>query len=1029
MTTEIRILIVEDVAMDADLIERELRNANIAFTAECVKRKEAFVSALRDFMPDIILSDYNLPQFNALDAIALVKGQQADVPLILVTGSLTEEVAVMCMKEGAFDYILKSSLKRLPSAVMNALSHRDAARKGAKAAESLRKSEERFRLVSRATNDTVWDWDLVANKIWWSDAFQPMFGYSPEETGNDFQFRNERVHPDDLERVTHGIHDLIYNGGQTWSGEYRFRRADGSYAFIVDRAYVVRNDQAEPVRVLGSMMDVTARKAAEDRIQAMSTKDEEFLQRLRATFKVEADEHLQALSTGLLELEKTPAPDARRKIVETVFRAAHSLKGAARAVGFTEVESLCQSVEDVFAAWKRGESAPSPDALDTLHRTLDAITSTLAAPAGSPGTGAQLDLSSLRQALRRLGGSAASSQYQGTSAAAPPAELAPVAPPAAEQTVPEVTVRVAVAKLEARLLEAEEMLTTKLTAGQRAADLRELGGRFEAWRKAWAVVEPEARRLRQSRDPSSAQGEHHAPPRLMRLLDFFDWSMDYFKAVEHRTATLGRATEQESYAVGKLVDDLLEGSKKLLLLPFATVSASFPKMVRELCRDEGKEADLTILGEDVEIDKRILEEMKDPLTHLLRNSIDHGVEPPGERTRRGKPARATITLAVSQVNGSKVQLLVSDDGAGIDTTKVKESAVKHGIISAEEAVRLAEPEAQALIFGSEVSTSPIITQLSGRGLGLAIVREKAEKLGGEVSVESRLGLGTAFCVIVPAMRATFRGILVEAAGRLLVVPTAQVERVGRARPEDIKTVEGCETISFDGRAVALVQLADALELPPVQRKDKPCGGAPVIIAGSGDQRVAFAVDTVVDEQEVLVKPLRKPLSRVRNIAAATVLGSGQVVPILNVADLFRSARKIAGSAARMAVAATAQQGETKRILVVEDSITSRMLLKTIVESAGYNVKTAVDGMEGFMLLRAEAFDLLVSDVEMPRLNGFDLTARIRADQKLAELPVVLVTALETREDRERGIDVGANAYIVKGSFDQSNLLEAIQRLI
>jgi two-component system chemotaxis sensor kinase CheA len=189
------------------------------------------------------------------------------------------------------------------------------------------------------------------------------------------------------------------------------------------------------------------------------------------------------------------------------------------------------------------------------------------------------------------------------------------------------------------------------------------------------------------------------------------------------------------------------------------------------------------------------------------------------------------------------------------------------------------------------------------------------------------------------------------------------------------------------------------------------------------------VDAVLDEQEVLVKPLRKPLSRVRNIAAATVLGSGQVVPILNVADLFKSARKIAGSAARMAVAATAQQGQTKRILVVEDSITSRMLLKTIVESAGYSVKTAVDGMEGLTLLRAEHFDLLVSDVEMPRLNGFDLTARIRADQKLAELPVVLVTALEKREDRERGIDVGANAYIVKGSFDQSNLLEAIRRLI
>jgi two-component system chemotaxis sensor kinase CheA len=421
--------------------------------------------------------------------------------------------------------------------------------------------------------------------------------------------------------------------------------------------------------------------------------------------------------------------------------------------------------------------------------------------------------------------------------------------------------------------------------------------------------------------------------------------------------------------------------------------------------------------------------MKDPLVHLLRNCIDHGIEPPAERARRGKPSRATITLAVTQVNGSKVQLLLSDDGAGIDTEKVKQSAVKHGLISAEEAARLGEPEAQALIFQSEVSTSPIITQLSGRGLGLAIVREKAEKLGGEISVESRPGLGTDFRVVVPSTRATFRGILVEAAGRLLVVPTAQVERVTRARPDDVKTVEGRETISFDGRAVALVRLADALELPPVERKDTPPGGASVIVLGSGDNRVAFSVDAVLDEQEVLVKPLRKPLSRVRNVAAATVLGSGQVAPILNVADLLKSARKVAGAPARVTAGLVPAQAETRRILVVEDSITSRMLLKSILESAGYIVKIAVDGIEGFTLLRAEHFDLVVSDVEMPRLNGFDLTAKIRADKKLAELPVVLVTALETREDRERGIDVGANAYIIKGSFDQSNLLEAVRRLI
>jgi two-component system chemotaxis sensor kinase CheA len=424
--------------------------------------------------------------------------------------------------------------------------------------------------------------------------------------------------------------------------------------------------------------------------------------------------------------------------------------------------------------------------------------------------------------------------------------------------------------------------------------------------------------------------------------------------------------------------------------------------------------------------------MKDPLIHLLRNCVDHGIETPDVRARVGKPARAAITLAVSQVNGSTVEILVSDDGAGIVAEKVKESAIKHGFLSADDARQLGDAESHALIFHAAVSTSPIITRLSGRGLGLAIVREKAEKIGGRVSVESQPGQGTRFRIVLPSMLATFRGVLIEAAGRLFVVPTAHVERVARVKAADVQTVEGREAIALSGRAVARVRLADVLELPHAalpraERNGEPPASTPVVVIGAGDQRIAFAVDAVLGEQEVLVKRLGNPLSRVRNIAGATVLGSGRVVPILNVADLLKSARRTGSSAAR--VAAAAKPAEATTVLVAEDSITSRMLIKSILESAGYKVKTAVDGMEAFTLLRAEKFDLVVSDVEMPRLNGFDLTARIRADKKLAELPVVLVTALETREDRERGIDVGANAYIIKSSFDQSNLLDAVRRLV
>lgn len=752
----------------------------------------------------------------------------------------------------------------------------------------------------------------------------------------------------------------------------------------------------------------------------MSIKDEAFLEQLRATFQIEAREHLQTISNGLLELEKVPGPAAGREIVETVFRAAHSLKGAARAVDLVRIESMCESLEDVFASWKRG-GADGPDALDTIHRKLEAIALVLAAAHASDiALSPDAPLSQQPPPRTQIQESATAQTAKSRTEAAPPSSPA--------DTDAHETVRISVRKLEAQLRESQELLSVKLAAAQRVTDLQALGDRVAAWREAWATVEPDMRQLRQRPSDAPAPRDARAAPALARLMDFLEAGRHALRAIEDTITAIHRTAERDRHAAGKLTDDLLEASKKLLLLPFGTISASFPKLVRDLCRDQGKEVDFRIHGDDVEIDRRILEEVKDPLIHLLRNSIDHGIEPPDERRRAGKSARAAVTLTISRVNGSRVELLLTDDGTGIDTAKVRQSAVRNRVISAEEADRLSEAEAQALIFESDVSTSPTVTPVSGRGLGLAIVREKAEKLGGQVSVESRSGEGAAFRLVMPAAVATFRGILVEAAGRLLVVPTAQVERVSRVRPEEVKSVAGRDTIPVDGKALALVQLADVLELPVVERKAPP-GGPPVVVLVSGDQRIAFAVDAVLGEQEVLLKRLCKPLIRVRNVAAATVLGSGKIAPVLNVSDLFKSARKALGGPQRTAAAAKAEGTEGKSILVAEDSITSRMLLKTILESASYKVKVAVDGMDALTLLRTEHFDLLVSDVEMPRLNGVDLTARIRADTKLAALPVILVSALGTREDRERGIDAGANAYIVKSNFDQSNLLASVRRLI
>ena len=421
--------------------------------------------------------------------------------------------------------------------------------------------------------------------------------------------------------------------------------------------------------------------------------------------------------------------------------------------------------------------------------------------------------------------------------------------------------------------------------------------------------------------------------------------------------------------------------------------------------------------------------MRDPLIHLLRNAIDHGLETPEQRIKQQKLPSGTIDLSVSQTEGKMVEILISDDGKGIDLIKAKEKAIKMGIISRKEAENFTDPETLSLIFRSHFSTSPIITQISGRGLGLAIVQESVEKLGGHIALETNPGKGSSFRIQLPVTLATFRGVLVKARDHLFILPSLHVERVSSIHRDQIKTVENMVTISVSGRVLSLVELADVLRLPQVQNQEDQTAFVTVAILGSGEKRIAFTVDEVLNEQEVLAKGLGKQLSRVPNIAGATILGSGKVVPILNVHDLLKASLAVTADLHKSEAAEEGEEKRRKSVLVVEDSITSRTLIKNILETAGHYVRTAVDGQDAYTLLKTEGFDLVVSDVDMPRMNGFELTEKIRKDERFSEIPMVLVTARESPEDRERGIDTGADAYIVKSSFDQSNLIEVIGRLI
>jgi two-component system chemotaxis sensor kinase CheA len=791
----------------------------------------------------------------------------------------------------------------------------------------------------------------------------------------------------------------------------------------------------------------------------MPSSEDELLQRLRATFRVEAQEHVQTIASGLVELERA-APSPPAATLDGIFRAAHSLKGAARAVNMTPVESLCQSLESVFSALKREALAPSQGLFDVLHRTLGMLSRLLAGLEAAAPMPPQAAVGELRRALLEVLSAPRAAAASAASAAAPALAAAPASPAARSGQAPAVitaagatataaiaeaphpaaaadlpvaralpdVVRVRKRALDLALLKSEELLHAKIATAQRAQALRALQRRPAAWRARWARLRADVRTL----ESAVSTPEGGAPPAVQaawaRVRSYIGDSHDFVVALESDLLRQAQQAEQDLRAVGAMVDQLLDDMKQIVVQPFSTLLDLFPLSVRELARDQGKDVALHIEGADVEIDRRILDEIKDPLIHLVRNSIDHGIEPPAVRCQAGKPARGHLSIAVAPRDGSQVEVVVRDDGAGIDAPALARAAIKAGVLAAGDPAGLPRDSLLALALEPGVSTSPLITDLSGRGLGLSIVKQQVERLNGSLALASAPGQGTTFTLRLPLTLARFRGVVVRCGGQTFVLPTRSIERVARIPADQVKTVENRETISLGGRALALVRLWALLGLPADDAAGADSALPVVVLQGSQPgQPVAFSVGAVLDEREVLVKPLGPQLQRVRHVAGATVLGSGQVVPILHVPDLLQDAADGAGLP-RLSPDGRGNAITAKSVLVAEDSITSRTLLKGILESAGYRVETAADGVDAFSALRGGSFDIVVSDVDMPRLNGFGLTAKIRADKKLAELPVVLVTALDSREDREHGIDVGASAYIVKSSFDQGNLLEVVRRL-
>jgi two-component system, chemotaxis family, sensor kinase CheA len=720
-------------------------------------------------------------------------------------------------------------------------------------------------------------------------------------------------------------------------------------------------------------------------------------EKLRELFKAESEEHLQHLDDALLRLEKTPADLA---LLEEAFREAHSLKGAARMLGLNGIETPAHGLEDKLNAARHGTQPLSAGTLARMSAEVTEIRR-LAQEAVAVGTTQGTGARSEPAPMAPVAGTAlaAAATPAGASTAQAQAEAAAPAPSAPFRIE---SVRVDTRKLDALMTHAGELTVTRTRVARRLADIDALIDQSEEW------VRREAAR----RPGPGAAGAGGALEQLRAPL-----------------ARLRAGFAEDSTRLDYIAGELESGIRLARLLPLDNVFRLFPRLVHDLGRDQGKEVALAIEGEETNADKRILEEIKDPLMHMLRNAVDHGIEPPQAREQAGKAPTGTVRIKASQIAGSVV-IEVSDDGRGLDEEAIKRAALKRGLASDDALAEMSPAQVQSLIFAPGMSTASFLTDVSGRGVGMGVVRANVERLNGSIEIESAPGKGTSIRILLPVTLTTVRVLIVGVNGHPYGLPAECVQVLKTVAAEQVFAVEGRDAILHQGRPVSVARLADLLELPQPAEFGKACAApaaSPCVVLLQSGEAFGVLVDALLDEQEVVLKPQSALLERVRNVAGATILDSGEICMVLNAQDLLASIRKGAAPAAPPETVEAAAR--KKAILLAEDSITTRTQEVRILENAGYEVVAAADGLEAWNRLATRAFDAVVTDIIMPNLDGLGLAERIRREPRYAELPIILVTSLASDEDKRRGLEAGANAYLTKPAFDQKLLLDCLERLI
>jgi two-component system sensor histidine kinase and response regulator WspE len=758
-------------------------------------------------------------------------------------------------------------------------------------------------------------------------------------------------------------------------------------------------------------------------------------------FRMEADTQTAILSEALLELEQDPS---RLDRVEELMRAAHSLKGAARIVNLDPVVDLTHKMEDRFVEVQEGRLTLNGGDVDLFLECLDflkEISTWSDSEASEKATEAQSSVDGIVKRLNLVGqgeaepapasptltepGIASTNENEpqpisteDQSVEAAPSDQPPPKTPTKGSESPASNqdgfVRVTAKNLN-RLMElAAESLVESRQLSQTAANLGALRSTHHSLDGALTQLKDALNSIGGDESANFALSEvrHHASIASQRISEH----LDRFEAYLRRN--------------GRLADNLYQESLSSRMRPFGEGLGAYPRMIRDISKLLGKKARLEIKGKETQVDRDVLEKLDAPLSHILRNALDHGLEKPEERLSQGKPEIGSVTIEARHHAGS-LRITIRDDGRGVDIDRLRQKVISKELTSQEVADGLTEDELLEFLFLPAFSTTDQVTEISGRGVGLDVVQSLMQDLGGIVRIETESGAGTSFNLQLPITRSVIRALLMEISGELYAAPISRVERVCIIPEHETHSIESRKYMTLDDKEVGLISAGQILDLGSTQEDTTNLS---IIVLNHKSKLYGLVVDRFCGERELVVRPLDSRLGKVPNINAAAVHEDGTPILILDIDDLVHSINnRLSGDQWQSAVALTTSDANSSRkrksVLVVDDSISVRQLQKQILESNGYQVHLAVDGVEGWNATRLGTYDLIISDVDMPRMTGLELVEHIRNEPRFANLPVIIVSYKDREEDRRRGLEVGANFYLTKGSFQDETYINAIIDLI